>query len=249
MNTKLLNASHRIPPKILLIPGYWLGSWAWENVTNTLRTFGHDAQGVTLPGLESRSLSRAQIHFSDHAAYVVSLIEGSQQPVILVAHSGAGAVVTAVADAVPQTISRIIYVDSGPVLNHTIPRPDITHQDIELPFPGFATLANNGANIQGLSIDTQQRVTELAVPQPAGAICEEITLHHPERNDIPVSVICCSIASTQIQQLIKRGEPMFAAMNELVTLSLLDLPTGHWPMFSMPRELATIIARELQDLL
>jgi pimeloyl-ACP methyl ester carboxylesterase len=248
MNNTSLQTSLHLTPRLLLIPGYWLGSWAWDNVTNALRTFGFDAQGLTLPGLESRSLSRAQIHFADHVEYVVSIIKEGQQPVILVAHSGAGAVITAVADAVPQAIARIIYVDSGPALNHTIPRPDITHQDIELPFPGFATLVKNGARIQGLSIDTQQRVADLAVPQPAGSICEAITLHHPERNHIPVSVICCSITSAQIQQLIKSGEPMFAAMNELVNFSLVDLPTGHWPMFSKPRELATVITRELQDL-
>jgi hypothetical protein len=36
--------------------------------------------------------------------------------------------------------------------------------------------------------------------------------------------------------------PMFAALNDLTDLTLVDLPTGHWPMLSRPDDLADLIA-------
>lgn len=43
-------------------------------------------------------------------------------------------------------------------------------------------------------------------------------------------------------ELVKAVHPMFAEVAHLEHLDFLDLPTGHWPMFSRPRELAQIIA-------
>ena len=36
---------------IMLIPGAWMGAWAWEPVTERLRALGHPVHPVTLPGL------------------------------------------------------------------------------------------------------------------------------------------------------------------------------------------------------
>ena len=38
---------------IILVPGFWLGAWAWDEVADELRTGGHDVTALTLPGLES----------------------------------------------------------------------------------------------------------------------------------------------------------------------------------------------------
>ena len=38
---------------IILVSGFWLGAWAWDEVAATLRADGHDVTALTLPGLES----------------------------------------------------------------------------------------------------------------------------------------------------------------------------------------------------
>ena len=38
---------------IILVPGFWLGAWAWDEVAARLRADGHDVTAITLPGLES----------------------------------------------------------------------------------------------------------------------------------------------------------------------------------------------------
>lgn len=35
---------------------------------------------------------------------------------------------------------------------------------------------------------------------------------------------------------------MFVAVNDLIDVQTIDLPTGHWPMWSRPEELANAIA-------
>ena len=44
-------------PSIILVPGFWLGAWAWDEVSATLRDDGHEVTAVTLPGLESAAAS------------------------------------------------------------------------------------------------------------------------------------------------------------------------------------------------
>ena len=51
---------------IVLVPGFWLGAWAWDEVASTLRGDGHDVTAVTLPGLESVESDRSSITLSDH---------------------------------------------------------------------------------------------------------------------------------------------------------------------------------------
>lgn len=35
----------------MLVPGFWLGGWAWDDVAGPLRAAGHQVDAVTLPGL------------------------------------------------------------------------------------------------------------------------------------------------------------------------------------------------------
>ena len=44
---------------IILVPGFWLGAWAWDEVAETLRADGHDVTALTLPGLESVDADRS----------------------------------------------------------------------------------------------------------------------------------------------------------------------------------------------
>src|ERR671919_395049 len=51
---------------IVLVPGFWLGAWAWDEVAAVLRADDHDVTAVTLPGLESADADRSAITLSDH---------------------------------------------------------------------------------------------------------------------------------------------------------------------------------------
>ncbi|MDQ3492813.1 MAG: alpha/beta hydrolase, partial [Chloroflexota bacterium] len=51
---------------IILVPGFWLGAWAWDEVSEALHSDGHDVTALTLPGLESADADRSSIAFADH---------------------------------------------------------------------------------------------------------------------------------------------------------------------------------------
>ncbi len=46
---------------IVLVPAFWLGAWAWDEVAAALREEGHDVTALTLPGLESADADRSAI--------------------------------------------------------------------------------------------------------------------------------------------------------------------------------------------
>ncbi len=232
---------------LLLLPGYWLGAWIWGPIVESLTGRGVRAQAVTLPGLESSQARRDQVHFADHVDFVVANLEAFGEPAVLAAHSGSGAVATAVSDRVPELLAKIVYVDSGPCTDGTIPVPDLPAEVTELPFPGVDALPAPGASVEGISDQDKARFEALAVPHPAGACREPVELHDPRRNAIPTTLVCCSIRSEQVRELAAAGEPTFAAVNDLTDLTFIDLPTGHWPMFSRPDDLAELLYREAAD--
>lgn len=43
-------------------------------------------------------------------------------------------------------------------------------------------------------------------------------------------------------ELAGAGHPMFTEVARLDEVEFVDLPTGHWPMWSRPRDLADVIA-------
>jgi pimeloyl-ACP methyl ester carboxylesterase len=229
-------------PPMILTPGYWLGGWAWDEVADRLAKVGIPTVGITLPGLESASTPRADIRFADHVGALLAAMHDSPRPVVLVAHSGAGAVTAAALDAAPELVRRVVYVDSGPASDGTIPRPDLSPDTVEVPLPPFPELEAAGSSLAGLSEHLLQRFRERAVPQPAGPLLEPIRLHNPARTLVPATIVCCSISGETIRRLAADGEPMFAPLNEFRDLTYVDLPTGHWPMWSAPDELATILA-------
>jgi pimeloyl-ACP methyl ester carboxylesterase len=229
---------------IVLVPGYWLGGWAWDAVIDQLRRGGHPAFAITLPGLDDRSTPRASIHFSDHVDAVADAVRDVSEPVVLVAHSGAGAVVTAVLDAIPDRVVRMIYVDSGPTANGAVPRPDVAADSVELALPSFEELKSTGVSLAGLDDDALQRFRDRSVPHSAGAVREPLALKNPDRNAVPATIVRCSFPSHAVRDLAGSGNPMFVALTELQDLTYVDPPTGHWPMWSRPDDLAEIIAAE-----
>jgi pimeloyl-ACP methyl ester carboxylesterase len=136
----------------------------------------------------------------------------------------------------------VVYVDSGPVADGTVPDPALAEDAIELPLPPFDALEGNGTSLAGLGEEALARFRDRAVPHPAGAIREAVVLRNDARNAVPATVVCCSFPSHAIQNLAAGGNPMFAPLTELRDVAYLDLPTGHWPMWSEPERLAEILA-------
>ena len=65
---------------IILVPGFWLGAWAWDEVAEILRADGHDVTALTLPGLESAETDRSGITLADHVDAIVNAVGAADAP-------------------------------------------------------------------------------------------------------------------------------------------------------------------------
>jgi pimeloyl-ACP methyl ester carboxylesterase len=220
----------------VLVPGYWLGGWAWDRVVPRLSAAGHDVTAVTLPGLESPNAARRSVGLADHVRAVAAVVARTGPATVLVAHSGAGKVVTGVLDQDPDAVARVVYVDSGPAADGTT--DDVPADQHELPLPPWDELQ---ASLDGLSADDLAAFRARAVPHPAAVARDPLRLTDPRRRTVASTVVACSFPSATLAELAAARHPMFAELAELSEVRYVDLPTGHWPMWSRPDDLADVL--------
>ncbi|MEV0843901.1 alpha/beta hydrolase [Actinocatenispora sera] len=223
----------------VLVPGFWLGGWAWDEVAERLRAAGHRAVPVTLPGLDPADPQRATATVTDQAEYLRGVVAEQPDPVVLVAHSGANLPTSVLLDRDPTAVARVIYVDSGPVADGAGFDPSVPADLAELPLPPFDQLQ---ASLDGLDDDALRTFRERAVPEPGAVLREPVHLDNDARRDVPTTIVACSYPSEVLLKMAREGHPMMAETATLRALDVVDLPTGHWPMWSRPADLATTLA-------
>jgi pimeloyl-ACP methyl ester carboxylesterase len=221
---------------IILVPGFWLGAWAWDDVVPVLRADGHDVTALTLPGLDSVDADRSAITLSDHVDAICDAVKAAGNRVALAVHSGAGFSGYAASDHVPEQIAAMVYVDTGPGKG----AGDADFADVELPMPSREKLAAE-ENLDGLSDEQLETFRRRAVPEPGGVLREAHAFTDDRRLDIPSTVICTGFTSEQYKEAAEKGYAFLAGLAELRNVTYVDLPTSHWPMWSRPHELAGVI--------
>jgi pimeloyl-ACP methyl ester carboxylesterase len=226
----------------VLVPGFWLGGWAWDDVVGPLRAAGLEPHAVTLPGMTSDATDRASVTREDHVDAVRALVAGLDGEVVLVGHSGGGALVGEVLDRDPGRFARVVFVDSGPLIDGARLTPGLPPGATELPLPTWEELAAQGSSIEGLDDAALARFRERAVPQPGRVATEAVRMRDPARFAVPVTVVCTSIPSEQLRALASHDAPFHTDLLDYADVDWVDLPTGHWPMFSRPADLAAVLA-------
>ena len=224
------------PAPTVLVPGFWLGAWAWDEVAAALRADGHEVTALTLPGLESADTDRSSITFADHVDAICEAVTAAGRPVVLAVHSGAGAPGYAVTDRIPAQIAAMVYVDTGPAIGAL----DADFDAVEKPLPSLEELAAE-ENLDGLSEEQLETFRQRAVPEPGAALREAADLTNEARLDVPSTIVCTGFTSEQYMEALNEGYAFVAGLAELRNITWVDLPTSHWPMWSRPLELAAII--------
>lgn len=221
---------------IILVPGFWLGAWAWDEVATTLRADGHDVTAITLPGLEAADTDRSSITLSDHVEAIVDAVEAAPSRPVLVVHSASGFSGYAASDRIPEKIAAMVYVDTAPGKGALDPELEgdksMVWSEIEAE-----------ENLDGLTEEQKATFRERAVPVPGGVLREEIELTNDARRDIPSTLVATGFTSEQYQTYAREHPEwaFLAGIPELRNATWIDLPTSHWPMWSRPDELASII--------
>jgi pimeloyl-ACP methyl ester carboxylesterase len=250
------------PRPIVLVPGACLGGWVWREVAARLRSLGHDVHPVTLTGLGERvHLAHAGVDLETHIADVVNLLDyNALEDAVLVGHSYAGIVITAIADRRPQRLNAVVYLDTSPLPDGTaiadVQSPEQREQQRQAvaehgegwkwPVPNRDTLtAGIFGSTDGLRPEHLELIAERATPQPYATMTSPVHLTHDTLSGVRRAAIFCAAGGldvTRLRELIARGNPRAATFADS-DWELYDLPTGHWAMLSLPVPLADLLHR------
>lgn len=224
----------------VLVPGAWLGGFAWERVSAALVDAGNEVYPVTLPGVGNR-LDETDVGLRDHVDDIVGLIERADlHDVVLVGHSYSGIPVGLAALAVRDRVQHVVYVDAEvPVDGQAFAGAPGS--------PGWHRLAATLADAGGVWVPIRAGEFE---GQDLSAddvhLFEHWATHHPGRTLTDIATVDGSLAdvpTTYVKCLKDGPEPSEAAQTLLTSphWRLVQLDTGHWPMWSQPAELAQIL--------
>ncbi|HZC25948.1 MAG TPA: alpha/beta hydrolase, partial [Actinopolymorphaceae bacterium] len=206
-------------------------------------------------------LGSPDVDLDTHVSDIVNSIDYADlHDVILVGHSYGGFPVTGAADVLcapgrPARLSRLVYVDSGPLpdgVSHldtlgperrdaTLAAMKETDDGWREPVPTWAEISADPMNSPGLDEARWQRWMSRATDQPLGANAQPLHLTNDEgRNALPHVLVSCVFPLDQVHAMVAAGHPFFTGFGGK-DWTYVELPTCHWPMFSEPARLAEIL--------
>ena len=234
---------------IVLIPGLWLDGSSWDDVIPSLQRAGHRTHPLTLPGMESKDVNRSTITLRDHVDAVIAVIDSfdpADGDLVLVGHSGGGAIAHAAVDARPDRVAHVVYVDSVPLGEGGVINDEFPAENGEMPLPDWSRLEEQ--DLIDLDDELRTRFRERAIPSPARVASDPQQLFDERRYDVPITVISSEFPSAVIRELIEQGHPFVSELAKVRNVNYVDLPTGHWPQFTRPEELGRAILASLDRL-
>jgi pimeloyl-ACP methyl ester carboxylesterase len=234
----------------VLVHGAWHSGQCWERVAPLVASAGHRVFTPSLTGHGDKAhlLSR-EVGLDTHADDIVRvLIEQDLTEVILVGHSYAGLVISAVANQVPGRIARLVYLDAmvpGDGDSAGDLYPELTQSLIEstamsgtdwrvpplpeLPPPSGLFGVTDPADVAWLrTMLSDQSV--LCFQQP-------VRMDDPAVDTIPRTHIHC--VGAMLEGTVR--QPVSAAQANGAPSQIWELATGHDCMITMPEGLADLL--------
>ncbi len=220
---------------ILLIAGLWLDGSAWDDVMPELEELGHHPVPLTLPGQGDGSRSAT---LDDQVAAVLAAVDAASEKPMVVGHSAACTLAWLAADARPDRVAKVVLIGGFPSADGEAYADFFETEGGVMPFPGWGPF--EGPDSDDLDEEAKRRIDSAAIPVPEGVSKGVVQLNEERRYDVPVVLVCPEFSPAQAQEWIDGGDvPELAKARHL---DLVDIDSGHWPMFSKPSELARLLA-------
>ncbi|MGW2346426.1 alpha/beta fold hydrolase [Streptomyces sp. NPDC001661] len=222
----------------VLLAGARLGAWAWDDVVPYLQVGGHGVHPLTLSGLaDKRGVPAGQ---QTHVQDIVHEVERQDlRDVVLVGHSYAGIPVGQAAERIGDRLARVVFVDSnvpadGASFASACPDGGVGVKAAISENGGFWPLAP-AAHYDGEGLTDEQiaRLVGGSTPHPGATLTEPALLAGP-LGELPATYIQCLLDGAELDDDV-------AELLNSTHWRLARMDTGHWPMFSQPRELAQIL--------
>ena len=225
----------------VLVPGAWLGGWAWKKVVPLLHERGHEAQAVTLTGMGERvHLASKDLGIEAAIQDVLNVIKYNDlDDFVLVGHSFAGKIVAAVADREPDGVRTLLFLDA--IRPRKVRTPQGGSEDWpKSDWDGFVqdcirlgdgwkmpltdeVLSNIGKDVQGAD---REWVLSKATPWPMRYAGDSVTLSE-KLDPVKKAYILCTGGGDNVEEIMK----------EKLDGPVKVIESGHWPMITKPEEL------------
>jgi pimeloyl-ACP methyl ester carboxylesterase len=223
--------------RFVLVHGAWHGGWCWDQVRTQLEERGHQVETPDLPLDESLGV---------YVAEIKSVLESDDDPVILVGHSMAGAVIAQVAEDIPDRIERLVFlsafvpVDGESILDKARVNVASVLRDNLKSLDDGRVVVDDRFVENAFYHDCDKDLTEAAVarlrPQNPAAFAVPVMLTADRFGAVDKQYIEC-IEDQAIHISLQRSMARDAGCT-LVN----SLQSSHSPFLSMPAALAALIA-------
>lgn len=231
----------------ILLHGAWEESRMWDDVSPILQQNGHTVTAIDLPGHGTNKQPDSQVTTSGYRQAVVDVIKPLDYQVVLVGHSMNGALISHVAEQIPEKIERLIYVtafllkDGGSVLEAMQSDadgevlPEIVFSDDQ----AYATLPEAALRRIGFH-DIEESAIKRFFPlmaewQATEPFMAKVVLSDKKFGSVPKTYI-----RTGMDKMVSPALQDTMIGNWEVE-SVLDLESGHFPAFSVPEKLAELM--------
>ena len=228
---------------VILVPGLWLDASSWDDITPALAAAGHVPHPVTMPGVGAPGDESADIGISDWVDAVVAEIDALPGPVALVGHSGGGNVVWGAADARPERVARVVFVDTVPPFDGGR-ISEFAVVDGVVPFPGWDFFDDE--DVADLDAETRQRTAALTHSVPARVPTDPIALRGSGRHGVPVTILSGGMDEAAFRAAVTQWGRYGDEFGAISDAEVVRLGTGHWPQFSDPQGLASALVAALR---
>src|ERR1700722_11000181 len=225
---------------ILLIGGLWLDGSAWDDLVPALAELGHRGVPLTLPGQGDGSASAT---LDDQVAAVLSAVDSASGKPMVAGHSAACTLAWLAADRRPEKVAKVALIGGFASSDGQAYADFFEIRDGVMPFPGWGPF--EGPDSADLDEDAKNRIASAAVPVPEGVAKGIVHLTDERRFDVPVVLVCPELSPAQAQEWIGNGDVPELAKAKHV--EYVDIDSGHWPMFTKPKELARLLAATAAD--
>ncbi|KRE42882.1 alpha/beta fold hydrolase [Knoellia sp. Soil729] len=222
--------------RIVLIGGLWLRPSAWDQVVAELAALGHSAVPVALPGQGDGDVDAT---LADQVTAVLAEVDASPDRAVVVGHSAACTLAWLAADARPDRVARVVFIGAFPEEDAQAYADYFEPVDGLMGFPGWARF--EGPDSDDISDELKAAIEQDMVPVPVGVSRGVVHLRDERRYAVPAVLVCPEFSPEQAREWIEGGDtPELARIDKL---DLVDIDSGHWPMYTQPKALARLLAR------
>lgn len=229
----------------LLVHGGWHGGWCWRRVTTILRGAGYEVFAPTLTGLGERAhLLGPGIDLETHIKDILGVLKWEDlSDVILVGHSYAGMIVSAVAERAAERLAHLVYLDAfvprdGEALTDLIGAKflSVFEERVRAEGEGWR-LPPLPLEILGITDESdKQWMQPKLVDQPFQTFSQTVRLSGTEAAArLPRTFIYCN------QPAIGPYDQFAERARAEAGWRYREIATGHFPMVTAPRRTADLL--------